>query len=181
MRTVIIALLVTTLAFEGCSSLYQSSRPIAFSQENLKEINSTLENRPSTIWMKNGSITKASSVFITKDSTFWHDSTLALGRTIPNTGIDRLCTIDHPRGGVDGLTIGVGVGLTILVGGVVAGKLIDKDRGSDYAFLLAGIAAIPICLIVGSAIGHSDYFIYPKDSLMIQGESTVSESRDIDK
>jgi hypothetical protein len=180
MRLVTTALLLVVFIIEGCGSLYESTRPVDYNRERLKEINSTLEKRPSSIRMKDGHATAASSIFITQDSTFWHDSADRLGIPISNDRIDRVLYIDHVRGGVDGLTVGVGVGLTIFIGGVFAGELFDKSGYSAYTFLLAGIAAVPIGLIVGSHIGHSDYFVYPRDSLTLQEDSRVPESHEQD-
>ena len=148
----------------GCSSLFESTHPVQFSNDQLEKINASLKNNPSTVYLKDGSQIKARSILVTRDSTLLWDSTNVYTSTLHNAEINEIHTIDHSRGGADGITIGVGVGLTIFAATVLTSKLYDDSGYYAYYSAYVAIGAIPIGLAVGSYIGHSYQFTYPSDS-----------------
>jgi hypothetical protein len=169
-------LLAIVLILSGCTPLLQSTHYVQFTDESLLVVNSTLENRLCTIFLKNGNQLSARSVIVRKDSTIWLDSTHAPAKSITNQEIDKILTIDYAKGGVDGLTIGAGVGLTIFVVAVLANHIFDEDgsAASGYWFLYAGIAAVPIGFAVGANIGYQDHYFYV-DSMFVRNALTGSK------
>lgn len=167
MKMKLMALIVLSFLIIGCSQTYVLNKE---SQSDfMEQIQKKTRKKKVVIEGRDGKKYDAEEIWPLIDSTSWRDPTTNSYKTKSNSELKRIVISDHAKGAVEGLGFGI-------LSGFAGGFVLGYAASSEHAYFgRAGSATVTgtalgalggfLGLIVGSASGDNDIFLFGEHSL----------------